>query len=71
MNINNSNISINLSFNSINLNVNSNIENKINITDKEEAEYKCKICEEDITKEEEKKINVKSVEFIFVVNPYI
>ena len=25
---------------------------KINITDKEEAEYKCKICEEDITKEE-------------------
>ncbi len=60
-NITNNNTSLSFSFNSINININSNKENKLNtinilkIKNKYEAEYKCKICEDDISEEEKTK----------------
>ena len=50
--------SVSLSFNSINFNVSSKIENQanqvyiINVKNKAESEFKCKICEDDISEEE-------------------
>ena len=50
--------SVSLSFNSINFNVSSKIENQanqvyiINVKNKAASEFKCKICEDDISEEE-------------------
>ena len=59
--MNNTNTSLSISFNSININSNPNKESKINtikiinVRNKIETEYKCKICEEDISEEEKAK----------------
>ena len=71
MHINNTHTSLSLSFNSININTNSNKENKlntiniINVRNNIESEYKCKICEEDISEEEKTKNKCEQCENYF------